>query len=97
RAGGRRGGGGRRARGGGRVPAGRPPAAHGRSGRPGRARPPYVARSPPARIADPSPRRRTLAAMRKVTREEALDYHSREPRGKIEVVPTKPTATQLDL
>ena len=35
--------------------------------------------------------------MRKVTREEALEYHSREPRGKVEVVPTKPTATQLDL
>ncbi len=30
-------------------------------------------------------------------REEALEYHSRSPRGKIEVVPTKPTATQRDL
>ena len=30
-------------------------------------------------------------------RKEALEYHSREPRGKIEVVPTKPTATQRDL
>jgi malate dehydrogenase (oxaloacetate-decarboxylating)(NADP+) len=35
--------------------------------------------------------------MHKITREEALDYHRREPHGKIEVVPTKPTATQLDL
>jgi malate dehydrogenase (oxaloacetate-decarboxylating)(NADP+) len=35
--------------------------------------------------------------MRKVTREEALEYHAREPRGKIEVVSTKPTATQRDL
>jgi len=35
--------------------------------------------------------------MKRVTKEEALDYHSREPRGKIEVVPTKPTATQHDL
>ncbi|KAB2958381.1 MAG: NADP-dependent malic enzyme [Thermoanaerobaculia bacterium] len=35
--------------------------------------------------------------MRKVTREEALEYHLRQPRGKIEVVPTKPTATQFDL
>ncbi|KAB2958266.1 MAG: NADP-dependent malic enzyme [Thermoanaerobaculia bacterium] len=35
--------------------------------------------------------------MHKLTREEALDYHRREPHGKVEVVPTKPTATQLDL
>jgi len=35
--------------------------------------------------------------MRKITREDALDYHSREPHGKIRVVPTKPTATQHDL
>ena len=35
--------------------------------------------------------------MRKVTREEALAYHSCEPHGKVEVVPTKPTATQFDL
>jgi malate dehydrogenase (oxaloacetate-decarboxylating)(NADP+) len=35
--------------------------------------------------------------MEKLTRDEALDYHRREPHGKIEVVPTKPTATQLDL
>jgi malate dehydrogenase (oxaloacetate-decarboxylating)(NADP+) len=32
-----------------------------------------------------------------VRRDAALLYHSREPRGKIEVVPTKPTATQSDL
>src|SRR5690606_8268625 len=35
--------------------------------------------------------------MRKVTRDEALEYHRRQPRGKVEVVPTKPTATQFDL
>ncbi|MEO8276790.1 MAG: NADP-dependent malic enzyme [Thermoanaerobaculia bacterium] len=35
--------------------------------------------------------------MPKITREEALEYHSRSPKGKIEVVPTKPTATQRDL
>jgi malate dehydrogenase (oxaloacetate-decarboxylating)(NADP+) len=35
--------------------------------------------------------------MRKVTREEALEYHAREPRGKIEVASTKPTLTQRDL
>jgi len=35
--------------------------------------------------------------MQRVTREEALDYHAREPHGKVEVVPTKPTATQRDL
>lgn len=30
-------------------------------------------------------------------RQAALDYHSAEPKGKIEVVPTKPHTTQLDL
>ena len=30
-------------------------------------------------------------------REEALEYHSGGRPGKIEVVPTKPTATQRDL
>jgi malate dehydrogenase (oxaloacetate-decarboxylating)(NADP+) len=30
-------------------------------------------------------------------RKEALDYHSNKPKGKIEVVPTKPHATQRDL
>ncbi|HUP21351.1 MAG TPA: malic enzyme-like NAD(P)-binding protein, partial [Thermoanaerobaculia bacterium] len=30
-------------------------------------------------------------------RDEALEYHARTPRGKIEVVPTKPTTTQRDL
>jgi malate dehydrogenase (oxaloacetate-decarboxylating)(NADP+) len=34
---------------------------------------------------------------RRFTDQEVLDYHSREPRGKISVVPTKPTATQRDL
>ncbi len=35
--------------------------------------------------------------MKKITREDALEYHRRLPHGKIEVVPTKPTATQVDL
>ena len=35
--------------------------------------------------------------MDKITREEALEYHSRAPKGKIEVLPSKPTATQRDL
>ena len=35
--------------------------------------------------------------MRKITREEALEYHSRGRKGKIEVVPTKPCRTQEDL
>ncbi|HEX9815548.1 MAG TPA: malic enzyme-like NAD(P)-binding protein, partial [Candidatus Thermoplasmatota archaeon] len=32
-----------------------------------------------------------------VSKEEALEYHMRTPRGKIEVRPTKPTLTQRDL
>src|SRR5687767_14862900 len=32
-----------------------------------------------------------------VTKEEALEYHEREPHGKIQVVATKPTGTQRDL
>ena len=35
--------------------------------------------------------------MKKVTHEEALEYHSRRPAGKVSVVPTKPCATQRDL
>ena len=35
--------------------------------------------------------------MKKISREDALDYHSRGRKGKIQVVPTKPTATQRDL
>ncbi|MGE0639581.1 MAG: NADP-dependent malic enzyme [Thermoanaerobaculia bacterium] len=35
--------------------------------------------------------------MPRITRAEALEYHSRSPRGKIEVVPSKPTSTQRDL
>jgi malate dehydrogenase (oxaloacetate-decarboxylating)(NADP+) len=35
--------------------------------------------------------------MKKISREDALEYHSRGRKGKIQVVPTKPTATQLDL
>ncbi len=30
-------------------------------------------------------------------KEDALDYHSRGRKGKIEVVPTKPLVSQLDL
>ena len=37
------------------------------------------------------------SVMRKLTREEALEYHSRGRKGKIEVVPTKPCRTQDDL
>ena len=35
--------------------------------------------------------------MRKMTAEEALEYHSRGRKGKIEVVPSKPCRTQEDL
>ncbi len=35
--------------------------------------------------------------MKKITREDAFEYHSKGRKGKIEVVPTKPTATQWDL
>jgi malate dehydrogenase (oxaloacetate-decarboxylating)(NADP+) len=36
-------------------------------------------------------------SMAKSYRDEALEYHSRPPRGKVEVVPTKPTSSQKDL
>jgi len=36
-------------------------------------------------------------AMKKISREDALEYHARGRKGKIQVVPTKPTATQWDL
>jgi len=32
-----------------------------------------------------------------IRKKDALDYHRREPKGKIEVSPTKPTSTQWDL
>ena len=35
--------------------------------------------------------------MVKISRQEALDYHSSGRPGKIEVVPTKPNSTQYDL
>jgi malate dehydrogenase (oxaloacetate-decarboxylating)(NADP+) len=35
--------------------------------------------------------------MKKISAEDALAYHARGRKGKIQVVPTKPTATQLDL
>ena len=34
---------------------------------------------------------------KKISREEALAYHSRGRKGKIQVVATKPTASQRDL
>ena len=34
---------------------------------------------------------------KRIRKEDALEYHSREPRGKVEVVPTKPCATARDL
>ena len=34
--------------------------------------------------------------MKMISRDDALDYHARGRKGKIEVVPTKPTATQRD-
>jgi malate dehydrogenase (oxaloacetate-decarboxylating)(NADP+) len=34
---------------------------------------------------------------KKISREDALAYHSRGRKGKIQVIPTKPTATQRDL
>ncbi|QNE41852.1 NADP-dependent malic enzyme [Hymenobacter sp. NBH84] len=33
----------------------------------------------------------------KINKQDALNYHSQEPAGKIEVVPTKPVSTQSDL
>jgi malate dehydrogenase (oxaloacetate-decarboxylating)(NADP+) len=38
-----------------------------------------------------------MSEFKRFTKEEVLEYHSREPRGKIAVVATKPTATQRDL
>ena len=35
--------------------------------------------------------------MLKVTKEDALLYHSRGRHGKVEVIPTKPSSTQFDL
>jgi malate dehydrogenase (oxaloacetate-decarboxylating)(NADP+) len=35
--------------------------------------------------------------MSMILRKEALEYHSRRPRGKVEVVPSKPCVTQRDL
>src|SRR5262249_16243554 len=40
---------------------------------------------------------RRARPMRKITREEALEYHSRGRNGKIEVRPSKPTRTAEDL
>jgi malate dehydrogenase (oxaloacetate-decarboxylating)(NADP+) len=35
--------------------------------------------------------------MKKISREDALEYHARGRKGKVQVVPTKPTITQRDL
>src|SRR6187549_3022431 len=35
--------------------------------------------------------------MKKISREDALEYHVQGRKGKIQVIPTKPTATQRDL
>ncbi|HWM92372.1 MAG TPA: NADP-dependent malic enzyme [Thermoanaerobaculia bacterium] len=35
--------------------------------------------------------------MKKISREDALEYHERGRKGKVQVLPTKPTATQRDL
>ncbi|WP_180754400.1 NADP-dependent malic enzyme [Hymenobacter sp. DG01] len=35
--------------------------------------------------------------MLKINKQDALNYHSQSPAGKIEVIPTKPVSTQLDL
>ena len=35
--------------------------------------------------------------MKKITREEALAYHTGKRKGKTEVIPTKPCVTQRDL
>ncbi len=43
------------------------------------------------------PRTCRIRPVREITRQDALDYHSQGRKGKIEVVPTKPTATQRDL
>lgn len=38
-----------------------------------------------------------ISAMTKITKEEALEYHEENRPGKIEVIPTKPYTSQLDL
>jgi malate dehydrogenase (oxaloacetate-decarboxylating)(NADP+) len=38
-----------------------------------------------------------VATVKKISREDALEYHSQGRKGKIQVVPTKPTLTQRDL
>jgi malate dehydrogenase (oxaloacetate-decarboxylating)(NADP+) len=35
--------------------------------------------------------------LRKILREEALEYHRRGRKGKVEVIPSKPCRTQEDL
>ena len=51
-----------------------------------------VSETPPAQ-----PREAAVSAQRKFTRQEALQFHSEGKPGKLEIVPTKPMATQRDL
>ncbi len=45
----------------------------------------------------PPPREAAVSPQRKFTRQEALQFHSEGKPGKLEIVPTKPMATQRDL
>ncbi len=51
-----------------------------------------VSTTPPS-----EPREAVLSPQRKFTRQEALQFHSEGKPGKLEIVPTKPMATQRDL
>ncbi len=51
-----------------------------------------VSETPPA-----EPREAAIIPQRKFTRQEALQFHSEGKPGKLEIVPTKPMATQRDL
>jgi malate dehydrogenase (oxaloacetate-decarboxylating)(NADP+) len=48
-------------------------------------------------IPDKSHLKKHFAMAKHVTKEEALLYHSRDRKGKVEVIPTKPYCTQFDL
>ncbi|MGA9265793.1 MAG: NADP-dependent malic enzyme, partial [Rhodomicrobium sp.] len=51
-----------------------------------------VSETPPSQ-----PREAAVTPQRKFTRQEALQFHSEGKPGKLEIVPTKPMATQRDL
>ena len=56
------------------------------------------ARLKPVSATPPSePREAAVSPQRKFTRQEALQFHSEGKPGKLEIVPTKPMATQRDL